>query len=183
MKHIHTTLIIFLVFFFSHIALAQEKQNDATWEETIEFLSENIMKLDIKQTYSMDFYRFHAYELDGDMFGKKIKFFNYDEYRKTLHFSANPKDLKEASWDIESDNKGIRLTFEGSSVKVKMRYYDGSESDEPGERYDYTFISLCKDFFCKELWYKESEPIIQRKLKAFKHLAYLANEERKKSKF
>lgn len=165
MKTIKLLLIGILVVATSNI-VAQEKQNDATWEETISFLKENISRFDQPTD---------AYYFDQNIIIRERIDSNNDPKSKRI-YSAESKDL--LSIDIEKTS--IRLTFRKNSVKFKNLYNNKFQYE------DETIISLCsvwnKDE-CKKRLYNSDDEFVKRIYKAFQHLAYLAKEKRKKSKF
>lgn len=155
---------------------AQEKQNDATWEETISFLNKNISKLNIPGgTY------LHSVN--------ETKLEQFSDSRSNISRRVDLIELKSAKF-TNSTNEGhncknfnqIKLDFTKNTVSIFLL-------DDEYYLENHFFIPLCGKYIdepsCRcvtNLW-NEQDIFIQRFLKAFKHLAYLANEKRKESKF
>lgn len=140
---------------------AQEKQNDATWEETVEFINDNLQ-------YAIPITEFKQEEIKCEILNNeklkieviKIKDGERCTYKYT-HIIPLRK-LKEARYYIVH-GEGVELEFAGKYVKTLTCKWSN-------------FASVSRIVF-------SSQELAKRMAKAFKHLAYLANEKRKESKF
>lgn len=170
--------ILTLALFITSLTLtfAQEKQNDATWEETIEFLKNNIDRF--------------SHSEDQTLSTGKHLISNY-EYSIEGNFLKNTTP----NWcNVKTDLiqlKNVTLTSNGIKLFLNKNAVVTTFIDSRNKQYytDYR-ISWCKtlvrennELTCKESYWNDSDEFIQRMYKAFKHLAYLANEKRKQSKF
>jgi hypothetical protein len=162
-------IILFVVFSVIKI-YSQEKQNDATWNETINFLEDNLRLIKGKIIFS--------------------NIFKTETIETTLSFdksSITVKNISRSDNLSTKDNRSLNL-LDLSSAKLTK-----------GDGYSYIMLlprinGLVK---CEEEYgfsacnFIEiginSEELKQRTLKAFKHLAYLSNEryaeKKAKSKF
>ena len=147
-------LIILTLLLGSTISIqAQEKQNDATWEETIEFLKGNIQYME-----STNKSRISNIKLDNKTLEYRINFGSDYSYFHIVQINLN----KLNSVSLTSKNN-IELNLIGDFV-IKS----GQDNEKHRQNND---------------WVKFDKSIRDKMLKAFKHLAYLANEKRKESKF
>lgn len=145
-------LLLLTVLTFS-VTIAQEKQNDATWEETVKFLEENIRYLNGDTEY-------HSQELVIENLDKLIvsgkAFDNGNEWTYTLIL----KDIKKVFLSTINKNQ-IRLNAYGKVIKQN----DG------------------KLFPAIGIYYRNKEDMANRIIKAFKQIAYYNHQRQKESKF
>lgn len=163
---------------------AQTKQNDATWEETVEFLKENIGKF--SKTL-------HSTNAKTKQFSVPFKT-NYEIVNGKIGntqtggyiWQASLSDLVEAVIK-ENDGGSIVLYFTKNAVTVSVPVDNGGYEEQ--KRNDFPISFCVKETIqnykvsCNKSQWNTNDSEVQRTLKAFKHLAYLANQKRKKSKF
>lgn len=188
-------LLIGILFFATSNIIAQEKQNDATWEETISFLKENISVFSGTKYYSLlrdgredrntsnDYEVFinNSREIEAILksFHRWSRKANLDyllrperkitedgEEKFILHFIQNKVD------DSYTD-PGTIDNSKKSSIEINVYRRQTIKYDKNG---DDKFISGV-------LMFNENSELPSRIFKAFQHLAYLAKEKRKESKF
>lgn len=150
---------------------SQEKQNDATWEETISFIKENLSIYNFV-THSNPYGEINN-TMTIDNKGLLILTRKYRDGSSGI-FKANLKNLIEIRRLLTPFS--IDLVFEDYSVEIN----DGRDN------YIRLPIYRKRDHYDKnknELHISEKAPLFNRMLKAWTHLAYLANEKRKNSKF
>lgn len=163
MKNLKFLIVLTLLLTGTVATQAQEKQNDATWEETIEFLKNNTNVLNWTEPYSRDRKHKHSVNITNEkLIFKTIRVFSDGsggKITKTLML----KDLIKAGYS-GAKSRYIRLTANGDLITVSdyQSYNSGTLA-----------LPLPKNI----------DDMAGRILKAFKHLAYLANEKRKESKF
>ena len=174
MKKTILTLILFITTL--SVTFAQETQSDATWEETTQFIKKNIDKFShsVDQTLSTGEHLISNYE-----FSIEGNFLN----SLTPNWCIVKIDLLQLK-NVTLNSDGIKLFLDKNSVvstfikKGNKQYYS-----EYKIMWCKTLIRENEEFKCKESYWNESDEFVQRMYKAFKHLAYLANEKRKQSKF
>lgn len=176
-------LFVFLLLFMQGQKLySQDKQNDATWEETIDFLKEYVSYLNYKsKKISGRIYKSHiTYHQKIKVDSKEIIVERYFTNTKSNYCSKddietvrmNLKDLigtsRQGSLILKSNGNLVSLT----SIDC---YNDNGKTgfSENVDLVDYFWISLNTN----------DKNTINRIEKAFVHLAYLAKEKRQKSKF
>lgn len=185
MRKIKTLTLLVLMLGSIVTTQAQEKQNDATWEETIEFLRDNISKFNIIQTYKKSYKDTPSKIENKYTIERDLIIANSGDWL----FKADLRELKAvliAKRLGSSDKQPVyHFQLEFTKNSVSSRYNDG---EEPKGKH--IIISLCEyiyitkeDSSCSDPLWKIDDEFVQRMLKAFKHLAYLANEKRKESKF
>lgn len=189
------TFLTLVLLFIANFSIAQDASNDATWEETIDFISENLHYFDLKQeitkvhykTREETYYNFSwARHIEKDKIKVNFICSNHDVIGD-YDYEADLKNLKKV--ELINHNNGnlfFHLSFESLAVS------EISKGSHDIRKMDVININL------KTYWYrdeKEGEPykysggfnvtdeIVQRMYKAFQHLAYLAGEKRKQSKF
>ncbi|PHR71879.1 MAG: hypothetical protein COA67_05675 [Lutibacter sp.] len=156
MKKTLTLLIIVLGFSFNTFA----QLNDATWEETISFLKENMHHLQLRGPNGPGGSFTENSEIDNYYLKTVRSWFEKDsskDYIQYIHMKLT--DLRAASL-----NKDGNIRLYG---KTKLAY-----NHRPNFEPDNDMHLKCRDSFMKD-----------RILKAFKHLAYLAQEKKGGSKF
>ncbi|MEO1051541.1 MAG: hypothetical protein AAFX87_13000 [Bacteroidota bacterium] len=160
MKLLKRVLIV-LVMGFTTTSNAQDASNNATWEETIDFLEEflpNFNNTIDAHTYIFNF--------DGTTLDKKRKYQFNDGKKCTDNWKGDINYIK----SVSVNSNFIRIQFTGNLVSMQTQ----CENVDAG-------IATYQDIFLVNLL--EKKDLNQRLLKALKHLAYLAKEKRKKSKF
>lgn len=186
MRRITTTFAILLFISLSQFSLAQEKQNDATWEETIDFLQKNVAvfltKEEIVVNGGKNRYYVNTEEIKFENGFMKVFKHMYAKNAFDLHphASVDLSKLNNVEFKVINDANVLILNFEPNSVLSSVL-----EVPNETKRTSVFHFSNCiirGDVCVEYAWFKNDE-IIVRLEKAFKHLAYLANEERKKSKF
>ena len=162
-------LIILLVPTF-HMK-AQEKQNDATWEETVDFLKENLPRLDRTAQPPLQTINIEDNHL-------KIK---NDLAHNTWYYEVdleNFQDFQIENSKSRSNETDIYYILNFEKKTVRRTYSNLNKSDIFSEM----VIRLCWGNQC-DLNDIKNTKLINRLSKAFEHLAYLAEEKRKESKF
>jgi|GEM_PF-2700645 len=149
-------LLLITVLAFS-ITNAQEKQNDATWEETVSFLEENIIYLN---------YLHYSYKLLADGSDVLEIKFNNDDLFWTLNLKL--KDIKTANIKYNNLSNTINVYAFGKVVKV----IDGE------------VVGSGKNLELAWLYFDKSKiQMAKRIAKALKQIAYYNHQRRKQSKF
>lgn len=159
----------------------------------MKFLGENIDKFNHKTSKKLieDSGEIHNYDLDD------MHYFNitdgeiyYRESNLEGEWRGLLEDLESASifYDKMSECEHLMLAFTNNSIEV---YY--SSNDKTYYRdfvriqfsTDITYIEEGEDTrtVCNKFKWSSEDEFVQRMLKALKHLAFLANEKRSKSKF
>lgn len=178
MKTIKLFLLAICLISFSN-AIAQEKQNDASWQETISFLKENISSYNIivkskfKNTQPSTTYSFNI-EDDGILKSTK----------SDISYEANLKYLIRPVQGISKFGQTyFNLIFENGMVNKK--YPGGSEREFVIFLPTYTSMKYDSNTKFSEgvLLFEKDDELPKSIFKAFQHLAYLAKEKRKESKF
>lgn len=189
------TFLTLVLLFIANFSIAQDASNDATWEETIDFISENLHYFDLKQeitkvhykTREETYYNYSwAHHIEKDKIKVDFICSNHNQWGDQ-DIEADLKNLTK----VELINyKNGNLFFDLSFLSKAVTYIDKDDHDI--DKKSVININL------KTYWYrdeKEGEPykysggfnvtdeIVQRMYKAFQHLAYLAGEKRKQSKF
>lgn len=177
-KVIIVALLIFTTLIYIN---AQEKQNDATWEETVEFLKTNINKLSITQNDDHNSSRISYKIVD------EILFKNYNLSYGDGEMNVNLKNLKSVEYNYDKYAKGIKLSFTNMSVTRTIKWKTGNKT-ESLQMDGFTiqsckYINYAEKIGCTSVAWSEKDEMVQRIYKALKHLAYLANEKRNNSKF
>lgn len=167
-------LFICIILSFSFTINAQDSSNDATWEETIEFLKKHQNKIESVQFY----FRIR---------NQKLKIMKTDDFNLS---SSN------SSFEFEDDKKGSKFSYNfnlanslsyiiSSGNQIGLSFTSERSSDISYESWSYMYS---KNFLAKEnnykisnfrINYKENSEFIPRAKKAWKHLAYLATKKRK----
>jgi hypothetical protein len=165
----NSLIILFVVFSVIKI-YSQEKQNDATWNETINFLEDNLRLIKGKIIFS-NIFKTETIEttLSFDKSSITVKNISRsDNFSTKDNRSINLLDLYSVQLVKGSDYSYLRLLPRTEGL-VKCEEDDGFSACN--------FIELAIN----------SQELKQRALKAFKHLAYLSNkrfnEKKSKSKF
>ncbi|WP_336127787.1 hypothetical protein [Mesoflavibacter sp. CH_XMU1422-2] len=148
---------------------AQEKQNDATWEETISFIKDNVGFA----VGSPNFYQ--------EVINLKVSQGKYLIFEVVKSSDPDNHCNHEFTQKLDLDNLSkVELLdlddYDAKRLKIKKRIYLTAtriETSVCGGNRNKTNMSLI--FNSKEM--------TERMLKAFTHLAYLANNKRPKSKF
>lgn len=188
MNKLKYILVLFTMLYASHTN-SQEKQNDATWEETIEFLQKysnqikdaemgsfekkyfKNRKINI-QSEGIPFGTAGNYLLDkhkdwGDRFSGSDDF--YKRYYKLYEGNFPFKYLLKI--EMYSNSIYLILSTEISySYSVKTNYYNVGKVEND---------LLDRETNQLKLTYVDNEELLPRIEKAFKHLTYLAIEKRK----
>lgn len=164
-------IVLIVTLLTASVALnAQEKQNDATWEETIEFLKEYVPKFNHRR--SIENLKVNDLNDSGDeeyYIKENTIYFKYKEWTNTRNL------LNLADVYITEDNAGAK--------NVKLDFDDGFQKSSYG--IDLTeLLTIHEDNSRSVKYYVDPKgEAVNRLIKAFKHLAYLAKEKRKQSKF
>jgi hypothetical protein len=177
-----TLLIITLFIGFGNVN-AQDASNDATWGETIGFLKSNISKFD------MTLIRFGT--SDGYKGVTKESYEIKESVLERLTVSLSNTSINNETWkadlkelvsvgELSEKTQSLLLNFTKNSVLI--------DDFEYTQRQDLFSIVLCSKKnvvtnACDRYEWKKEDEFVQRMVKAFQHLAYLAKEKRKKSKF
>lgn len=196
-----TFLILTILFGMINLSKAQEKQNDATWEETIEFIKENIenfnSSLEVRSKQITTESKFNSNIEDNKLVQVSIQ--------SVITYPNNARESKKYSTEIRKVKLKdiVKAKFERSpggfdllslyfiENSVNQEYKMQSTGKEVEGKVSSITVVGCEKAYrysdgrikCEgEFWNKNNESI-QRILKAFKHLAYLASEKRKESKF
>jgi hypothetical protein len=179
MKNLHITLILLLLCFTTN-SIAQDATNDATWEETIGFLTDFLPNFN-HTLIEGKFIEHQKYNLHGLLLTKKSegKYCNYT-YVANLNELDKVVLVDDIVLNITSE---LKLIFTGKIVKREVVC-----SKLPQVAYIYYLkINLLAERDSNNNSYKyfaePSSQNTQRLLKAFQHLAYLAKEKRAKNKF
>ena len=154
---------------------AQEKQNDATWNETIEFLTDN---LQYTAPVKGNFETFVECKIVNNDFlvQKKIQSTYYGEVNScefNYNLSFDKIDIIEVNSYANTDITPILFKLKGDLVK-NIKSCKGSTWGRRNGEIEFT-NNLSISFPNKDL--------ANRMAQAFRHLVYLANEKRKQSKF
>lgn len=178
-------LFLIAIFFISFTnTKAQEKQNDATWEETISFLKEHVSRFDSYVTYhknnSSNSYSRYYHSLFTHTINSKGIITQAQEFdNKTFYCKADLKYLKSIKTkQIIGEKPTLKLWFE----------YDVVDCEKYVDKDSYLDLPYFTDVYFVNSKFQKIKPLKNDRLrdkvyKAFQHLAYLAKEKRKKSKF
>ncbi|MBD3616913.1 MAG: hypothetical protein HUJ22_10105 [Gracilimonas sp.] len=184
MKTLIYTNLLLVVFFltFSVPALAQEKQSDATWEETVDFIKSKKSYIEVKFRFYADTWRGTKSELIAtskieSLYSTSMNFKYYKKADKAVGEKANASvsarlsfyDLKnvfDPNYGFPYSDFALRTTGENICVSTQA------------DNYDYSYRN-CERVIGIDVEDTEMRPRI---LKAFKHLAYLATEYREEQR-
>jgi hypothetical protein len=174
MKNTLKTVITLLLISLSFTTYAQEKQNDATWEECIEFINVNIYSI-LRYTY-MDKGNSpwgYNYSINNTKFIAKKNSAYKPEYSLILsNLKVAEKGPKYGTINTkhvgEHCNNFGTITIRTTNDLKMGEEYTGTSNDVS----DTQMILIIED-----------DEMRERMLKAFKQIAYLAAEKRKDSKF
>lgn len=176
MKRFLLTLTLF--FTVTAFTFAQEKQSDATWEETIDFI--NSKKEYFK--YTMNFgereIKINSQNITSETYwsGGMLRYNKPYMWEKAIQ-SAPLKNLKEVR-DFKESEQHIYLSFTGNYVTEKI--YEAKDDDftiysYKGSKYTYKKTKEEDTFY--GLYVPDIE-MRERIIKAFQHLTYLAIQKR-----
>lgn len=168
-----TLLTLFICILFTIPSIAQEKQSDATWVETVEFINKYKNHINLYGFYSCEsFEKISSISFENNKVLIKI---DYSESKlakiKDMKYSADLLKLESSSSQndgclgIEFTNK---VAYEGYYMNVRLGEREYNYVKDSG----YPWLKLRID---------DSELLIRYE-KAFKHLAYLATQKREESK-
>lgn len=168
MRKIKTLTLLALM--LGSIVTAQEKQNDATWEETVDFIKENLQ-------YAV---------ADPEYFEKKVKYTIIDN--KELEYKVLEVSSDDCFWKSTNNiplnkiEKASYIDYTKDSYYKENNIYCALKIKTSEE---YIKYSNCKKTrFGKEInLLFSSVQLTKCMVKAFNHLAFLAKEKRKESKF
>ena len=165
MKIFKLTLLVFLIA-FTTTTYAQDASNDATWEETVEFVIKQVKLFEHTRTHiKTERFSKTTYYVNDDIFYRKttwqdgsysmsqgnlenLKKVNLRDSYIGLNFTPNSVlDTQDDDYSVRGDSMGIML----NSLLDKGKYKISFE------------------------WEKEDNQV-QRLYRAFQHLAYLAGE-------
>lgn len=168
-----------LLIFFAIVTLtnlnAQEKQNDATWEETIGFIKKyknNFSpdsKYDIFTNYKFDIYsdRIVEYYEFNDEYRKERS-----KYKNIIYLSKLMKVEDKLKEDLDII---VRTTGNDVFITEERSYYHPQEKR-------WIYIETKKRSRSYDLLYVPNREMYPRLLKAFKQLAYLATKKREEKR-
>lgn len=167
MKTLKSLLLTTALMITSLTTTAQEKQSDATWEETIEFLSnysDMMMKFNNVQDV-MDWEKFHKVNFvsEENTTFLRLEYFWGDGDSWSTNFDL--KYIENVVWKEGDGNDGI---WRNRKNYIRINFTRPQPSFFNNEKSDYEGLSIKLS---------DSE-INKRYLKAFQHLAYLAKEKR-----
>ncbi|MDO1502107.1 hypothetical protein Q2T40_18380 [Winogradskyella maritima] len=169
--------VVIYVILTSLTVFPQEKQNHATWEETVAFIDKYIAKASLLELNAMNnTYKINNFNvsINNDLlkitinqYSKESFKYGYDRthkiYRTQLNY--NLTDLVSSKWMYLHFRKSQLVTINGkNNVSGNM---------------DFTHDEKLKSF--KITGFDDAD-LKDRLNKAFKHLAYLATEKRKKER-
>ncbi|WP_074940612.1 hypothetical protein [Algibacter lectus] len=173
-------LIVFTLLIFSaNNVHSQEKQNDATWEETINFISENL-KYTVIESLQQKFNQ-QSFDNEYATIANKTKHSIKDNFLNTKFSSTYNKDKSVSYVYFETPlNKLKKVTLEKAindefttfNIGLKLTGKFAKRTSDDEEKF---FDSILLSF--------DDHTLANRMTKAFQHLAYLASEKRKQSKF
>ncbi|WP_147679198.1 hypothetical protein [Algibacter pacificus] len=184
-----TILTLILCITSLTLTFAQEKQNDAAWEETIGFLKEYLPQ------FSNDFI---ALDKCKDIISQRIQFTIDDTkiYKKTSEegvviFGNNSSSaLYAKNYELKLlEIDSVSISESGIKLHATDKYVLENNKKRNSS---YLFLNLSYYFaesyeFCNkkvpEAKYNFKSEKVQRLYKALNHLAYLAREKKKKNKF
>lgn len=175
---------ILLLFILLALSLySQEKQNDATWKETVDFISEYVATMNTGMElfypdFGNTFIEQFEYRVEDDnlIVNHKGKDFN-------VNYSIDMKYLKKGYYMngafnlISIPKKGIMEDIRKGTTRwvgINLGIHDCISKVMSSEN------KLIK---CKRPLTGQRKQYYNRLVKAFNHIIYLANEKRKKSKF
>ena len=161
-------LLTFLTLMLGSITQAQEKQNDATWEETVDFIKNNM----------------EVFKKNGNRYSREAVISDKEIIYKEIY----AEDKFTYILKLEDFNKltAGKLKFEGGSESNNPVFYLQTEGDLVRWEWDSSTGENdlgYQNFLSIKIYLGIDNPKFKRLVKAFKHLAYLANEKRKESKF
>ncbi|WP_336129218.1 hypothetical protein [Mesoflavibacter sp. CH_XMU1422-2] len=169
MKHYISILIFVLVCSFSN---AQEKQNDATWQETVNFLNKYKSYFKLGFTYNNNLKKWDEYQIEHISITQQSLYFKATKYnykkQKSKHIEVSIPFAK-----LQDIYSGFRqeISTVGNNISFKYRMYDYK-----GEKIDTRFS---KDRYVKTISFRiQDDEMRKRIIKAFKHLIYLAEQKR-----
>lgn len=154
------TFLTLLLLFIANFSIAQDASNDATWEETVQFINENVKFIKECGKASSD-KKPYSFYIEGEELLVEQEHFYGDDWR--VYESADLKKLKEVT--CNGSKSMIFMDFTGAYL---IKYI---KSREKGRTSKYE-----EDEY--KIKVSDSE-MHKRLLKAFQHLAYLATEKRK----
>jgi len=190
MKNTIKILTLSLFLCITTISTAQDASNDATWEETVDFIKSKLGSM--RAPHNTKKYEGHLQEFDlsNELINRKlfiikdIELINNEGYftqflEVDLENIINSRRVDIIEYEISENGenkKGIRLTLSGKNGVEqnyeRVQYEDALKSKRSTKR---AFEKL-------DIIIEDSDMLI-RLDKAFQHIAYLAKEKRKQSKF
>ncbi len=167
-------LILFIIITSVSIN-AQEKQNDATWEETIGFIKK--YKNNFSPDSEYDIYTNYKFDIYSDRIVEYYEFNN--EYRKEL--SKHKKiiylsKLMKVEDKFKKDLDILLYTTGKDILKTSEKYYYHPQKKQ------WIYIETEKSSSSFRLLYVPNREMYPRLLKAFKQLAYLATKKREEKR-
>lgn len=185
-----TVLLLYVATAFVTKVNAQEKQNDATWEETIDFIKkysyliEDVKYFDNPDVTIDDEYIYLS--SSGYAYYSSSSTYNGEFYTTEIKINNTIKLPIENIRKLEDywENKDVLYLVENVYIsadlkKDKSASYNDKDYPETYEKYQNSWDEFKLYFNESSSNYKEDS---NRLRKAFYHLAYLANEKRKKEK-
>lgn len=176
------TFLTLMLLFIANLSIAQDASNDATWEETIDFISENISLFDrtiktSRGTAKLDL------QVEFRVENVSLKATLTNKYLQNI-LCGRLKDIKNVELvnDAETGEVAIKIVFLDNTVSVESNNGKSTQSLIGIPLYSKV------DLGSNEYWlgsdgFDVTDEIVKRMYKAFQHLTYLAGEKRKQSKF
>ncbi|WP_336127789.1 hypothetical protein [Mesoflavibacter sp. CH_XMU1422-2] len=156
-------LATFLLIVITHTLVAQEKQNDATWAETVGFINKNLEFINGGNPE----YKFTNFNINSTSFSWKWFYKNYNGSPNIYSSSLPLSKLL----SVEIHNYDPKMSIQQYSLHIKLTgsyILTTGEDGTSNNNYAYIYVSDI-----------EMRPRIY---KAFQHLAYLATEKRKQER-
>ncbi|MDO1502104.1 hypothetical protein Q2T40_18365 [Winogradskyella maritima] len=184
------TITLFLV--ISNSLFAQDKQNNPTWEETIEFLQKYIYQIESVYFYGLD----EKYLKNGRLiiWSTGIPYGNpsliLDRHYDTWSMSGGTNAYYKRYYQLEdgifpfkfltaAENLGSNGLTLKLSKKIPIKFYEKTNYYNKGKIEEGWQNEMYDSF---RITFHEDSELVPRLIKAFKHLAYLATEKRKQER-
>ena len=160
------TFLTLMLLFIANLSIAQDASNDATWEETIEFINKQeefiILVYDHHGRLELDC-EVDLFQIDGEKLFYKYPQVSSDTY-DFLKVIGSAELKKIESVDDKYDY--IKIWFTGY---YNIFYVENTDDDNGQVKKEKSYLK-----------FKVSDSEMHKRLlKAFQHLAYLATEKRK----